>query len=61
MARMMMLIYLIAGPTLAGILIVVALVGGLETQQPILIAAITGFVAALPVSWFVARQLADRG
>jgi hypothetical protein len=30
---------------------------GLDTLQPILIAAAAGFVAAIPVSWLLARRL----
>jgi predicted PurR-regulated permease PerM len=37
---------------------VIALTTGYGTLQPILIAAVLGFVLAIPVSWLVARQLA---
>lgn len=58
MSRLMMILYSMIGTTLAGSAIVVALVTGNDTLQPILIAAAVGAVAALPVSWWVAKQLA---
>ena len=44
--------------TLMGIGVVVALTTGYDTLNPILIAAAAGFVLAIPVSWWVAKQLA---
>ncbi|QYK41251.1 MAG: CTP synthetase [Paracoccaceae bacterium] len=57
MTRLLMVIYSMASVTLAGSLVVVALATGHDTLQPILVAAILGFVVALPVSWLVARRL----
>lgn len=57
MTRLMMLIYSIAGASLAGTAIVAALVMGFDTLRPILIAAALGFVAAMPVSWLIARKI----
>lgn len=57
MTRLMMLIYSIAGASLAGTAIVVSLVMGFDTLRPILIAAALGFAAALPVSWRIARKI----
>ena len=58
MLRLMMVIYSIVSTTLMGTGIVVALTTGHDTLLPILIAAATGGVLALPVSWSVARQIA---
>jgi predicted PurR-regulated permease PerM len=58
MTRLMMIIFSMASTTLMGTFIVAALVMGMDTLQPILIAAALGFVAAIPVSWIVARQIA---
>jgi predicted PurR-regulated permease PerM len=58
MTRLMMVIFSMASTTLMGIGIVIALTTGFDTLQPILVAAAIGFVAALPVSWAVARRLA---
>lgn len=58
MTRLMLILFSIASTTLMGIAIVVALTMGLDTLRPIVIAAAIGFIAAVPVSWLVARQLA---
>ena len=57
MTRLMMIIFSLASTSLMGAFIVAALVRGMDTLQPILIAAALGFVAAIPVSWIVARQI----
>ncbi|MEH7828374.1 CTP synthetase [Gemmobacter denitrificans] len=57
MSRLMMVVFSMASTALMGAAIVVALTMGMDTLKPIVIAAAIGFVAALPVSWFVARQL----
>lgn len=57
MTRLMLLIYSIAGASMAGTAIVVALVSGFDTLRPILIAAALGFAAALPASWLIARKI----
>lgn len=58
MTRLMMLLFSMVSTTLMGVGIVIALVSGHDTLQPILIAAAVGFVLALPVSWYIAKQLA---
>jgi predicted PurR-regulated permease PerM len=58
MTRLMLILFSIASTTLMGIAIVIALTMGLDTLRPIVIAAAIGLVAAVPVSWLVARQLA---
>ncbi|MFD0978938.1 CTP synthetase [Tropicimonas aquimaris] len=58
MFRLAMLLFVVIGASMAGIFIVAALVAGLDTQTPILVAAAAGFLAAVPVSYLVARQLA---
>ncbi len=57
MIRLAALIYAMTGPTLAGSLIIVCLVSGLDTLTPILVAAAIGFVAALPIAWAIAREI----
>ncbi|MFN3938122.1 MAG: CTP synthetase [Gemmobacter sp.] len=59
MTRLMLVVFIMAGATLAGSFIVIALASGFDTTRPIVLAAIAGFVAAVPVSWLVARQLSD--
>ncbi|MEF3046858.1 CTP synthetase [Pseudotabrizicola sp. L79] len=58
MTRLMMLMFTIVSTSLMGAAIVVALTMGLDTLRPILMAAAIGFVVAIPVSWFIARQIA---
>jgi len=59
MTRLMMILFSMISTALMGSFIVAALTMGYDTLQPILIAAGLGFVLALPVSWAVARQIAD--
>ena len=58
MYRLALLLFVVIGASIAGILIVAALVAGLDTQTPILVAALLGFALAVPVSYLVARQIA---
>ena len=60
MSRLFLLIFTLAGPTLAGSAVVVALAMGMFASKPIIIAAALGALVALPVSWVVARQLEAR-
>ncbi len=56
MMKLFFLIYLLAGPTLAGILMTVALAARMSNNTMyILIAA--GFLIGLPVAWFVAKAI----
>lgn len=57
MSRLMMILFSMIATTLMGIGIVIALVSGHDTLQPIVVAAAIGFVLALPVAWYVARQI----
>ena len=58
MTRLMMILYSMIGTALAGSGVVVALTMGHVTLPAIVTAAAVGAVLALPVSWWVARQLA---
>ncbi len=57
MFRLALLLFVVIGASVAGILIVAALVAGLDTKTPIMIAAAIGFVAAVPISYVVAGKL----
>lgn len=59
MTRLMMILYSMIGTALAGSGVVIALTTGQDTLRPILMAAAAGAILALPVSWYVARQIAD--
>lgn len=58
MTRLMLILFSIISTALMGAAIVAALTMGFDTLRPIVIAAAVGFVAAIPASWAVARQLA---
>jgi hypothetical protein len=56
--RLMMVLYSMIGTALAGSAVVAVLTLGYVTLWPIVGAAAVGAVAALPISWMVARQIA---
>lgn len=57
MFSLALLLHIVIGSTLAGTAIIVSLVMGFDTTMPILLAGAAGFIAAVPVSYFVARAL----
>lgn len=57
MFRLMMTLFSMIATTLMGVAMVIALSMGLDTLQPIVIAAAIGFILAVPVSWLVAKRL----
>jgi hypothetical protein len=57
MSRLAMVLFSMASVSLAGVLVVAALVTGHEDARSILIAAVVGFVLAIPVSWWIAKQI----
>lgn len=59
MTRLFGIIYALAGPTVAGVLIIVALTMGMVDMKTMIYAAVAGFVVALPVSWIVAKQIIE--
>jgi hypothetical protein len=58
MTRLMLSLFSMISTGLMGTAIVIALIKGMDTLTPILIAAGVGFVLAIPASWLVARQIA---
>ncbi len=58
MARLIMIIFAMAGTTLAGIWVIVVLSANMATAQNIILAAIFGAVLAAPLSWMIAKQIA---
>lgn len=58
MTRLTALLFSIIAPSLMGVAVIVALTTGNDTLRPIIVAAAIGFLAGLPVSWLVAKQLA---
>lgn len=57
MYRLALLLFIIIGASMAGILVVVAIIAGLDTKTPILVAALVGFALAVPVSYLIAQKL----
>ena len=55
---LILILHIFIGATLAGSGVVVALVLGFDTLAPILVAGALGFLAAFPISWLVAREIA---
>ena len=55
--RLAFILHFVIGTTLMGVLVTIALSMGYDTGRPIIIAAIAGFVLAIPVSWLVARKI----
>jgi urea transporter len=55
--RLFAIIYSLAGPTLAGILITAALTMNMFTSRAMIASAVIGSIVALPISWFVAKQI----
>ena len=50
--------YVVAAPTLAGIGAVAVLVNPASTTTMLVGAIVAGFIAAIPVAWYVAKQIA---
>ena len=57
MLRLASILYSLIATTLAGSFIIAVLTMGYGTLQPILLAAAGGAVAALPVSYLVAKKI----
>lgn len=59
MFRLFSLIYSIAGSTCVGVAVIIALVAGQDTLQPILMAAAMGAIVGIPASWIVAKMMVE--
>lgn len=57
MLRIASMLYAIIATTLAGTGVIAVLAMGFDTLTPILLAAGTGALLALPVSWIIAAKL----
>ena len=58
MTRLMMIIYSMASTPLMGVGVIVALTMGMVSVKANVTAVVLGAIFALPVSWFVAREIA---
>ncbi|PKP71423.1 MAG: CTP synthetase [Alphaproteobacteria bacterium HGW-Alphaproteobacteria-4] len=57
MFRLASILYALAGPTLAGILVIAALTTGRDDLRSILWAAVIGAVLGLPTAWIIAKKI----
>lgn len=57
MVRLMMVIFAMVATAMMGSGVIFVLSIGRDTWQPIVIAAAIGFVLAIPVSWYAAKQM----
>jgi hypothetical protein len=60
MLRLMSILYSMIATTLGGAAVVAVLTAGKVGAMPIIAAAVAGALVALPVSWFVAKQISAR-
>lgn len=61
MSWLVIVLHLFIGSTLAGSLIIAALVMNAGTIPMLLGAAVLGYVIAVPISWVLAKRLTDAG
>lgn len=59
MLRLASILYSLIGTSVAGILMVAALTMGYDTLRPIVTAVVVGFVAAVPVTYLVAKAIVN--
>ena len=57
MMRLASILYSLISTALAGTAMIAVLTAGLVSLKAILVAAVTGFIVAAPVSWILARRL----
>lgn len=57
MNRLMWILHAVISTTLMGIGVTGVLAVSMPGWKPIVVAAVIGFVVALPVSWFVANKI----
>lgn len=60
MLGLFLIVHIFVGATLAGSAVIAALSLGFDTLQPLLVAALVGFLVSIPVSWTVAKRVSDR-
>jgi preprotein translocase subunit SecF len=58
MPRLMLILFSMISTTLMGVGMIVSLVMGYDTLNPLLIAIGIGFVVSIPASWIIAKQIA---
>lgn len=61
MLKLASVIYAVAGSTLAGTFMIIALVMGYDDAQGVVISVAIGFAVGLPVSWIITKKLNPEG
>lgn len=56
-ALLMLALHFVVATTIMGILVTAVLSMGMATARPIMLAALAGFVIAIPVTWLITRQI----
>ncbi|WP_066710504.1 CTP synthetase [Celeribacter ethanolicus] len=59
MNRLAGILFSLISTTLMGTAVVVALTMGQDTLKPILVSAVIGFVAAIPITWYIAKKIME--
>ncbi|TNE67361.1 CTP synthetase [Celeribacter sp. SCSIO 80788] len=59
MNRLAGILFSLISTTLMGTAVVVALTMGQDTLKPILVSAAIGFVAAIPITWYIAKKIME--
>ena len=57
MIPLFLVVHIFVGSTIAGGAVIAALSLGYDTLQPLLVAALVGFLVSIPVSWIVAAKM----
>ncbi|ATG49369.1 CTP synthetase [Celeribacter ethanolicus] len=59
MNRLAGILFSLISTTLMGTAVVVALTMGQDTLKPILVSAAIGFIAAFPITWYIAKKIME--
>jgi preprotein translocase subunit SecF len=59
MNRLAGILFSLISTTLMGTAVVVALTMGQDTLKPILVSAAIGFIAAIPITWYIAKKIME--
>lgn len=54
---LMLALHFVVATTIMGIFVTSVLSMGMATARPIMLAALAGFVIAIPVTWVITRQI----
>jgi hypothetical protein len=57
MLRLALVLFAVIATSLMGAGVIAVLSMGMDTGRPIVLAALAGFLVAIPVSWLVARAI----